>query len=108
MAEDGFKIVRLHTEKAQEYRSINKESKTGAHDDIMSHFLQQSFPPPYTPEHNPVAERVNRTIVEPVRTMLIQANLPTCLWPCAVANVVHVRNRLPHFTTKTTPHQRLT
>ena len=35
---------------------------------------------PGTPQQNGVAERLNRTLVESVRSMLVQAKLPQTLW----------------------------
>ena len=40
--------------------------------------------PPYTPEHNGVAERANRTIVESARSMLHGANFALSDWGEAV------------------------
>ena len=45
--------------------------------------------PPYTPEHNGVSERANRTIVESARSMLHSAGLDLCYWGEAVI----IRNR---------------
>ena len=39
---------------------------------------------PGTPQHNGVAERINRTIVEKVRYMLRMAKLPKSFWAEAV------------------------
>ena len=64
----------------------------------------KSFSPPYTPELNGIAERVNRTMVEAALSMLIQANLPSCLWPFALKHGIHVRNRVPHSATGKTPY----
>lgn len=33
--------------------------------------MAKSFSPPYTPEPNPITERVNRTLVDTARSMLI-------------------------------------
>eukprot|EP00171_Calliarthron_tuberculosum_P009110 IDg9110t1 len=97
---DAYRVLRLHSDNAAEYRVISSDSRSSG--------VEQSFSPPYTPEHNAIAERVNRTIVEPARSMWIQANLPHCLWPYAVKNVVSVRNRLPHSATRRTPHELVT
>ena len=64
----------------------------------------KSFSPPYTPELNGIAERVNRTMVEAALSMLIQANLPSYLWPFALKHAIHVRNRVPHSATGKTPY----
>lgn len=48
---------------------------------------------PYTPELNGTAERVNRTIVEKARTMLIEANMPKEYWSEAIYTAVYLMNR---------------
>jgi hypothetical protein len=68
----------------------------------------KTYSPPYTPEHNSIAEHVSRTIMDPARSMLIHAGLPESLWPFAVKIVVVVRNRVPHSATKSTPFEMLT
>ena len=50
---------------------------------------------PKTPEQNGVAERMNRTVVETVRSMLSEAKLPHKLWAEAVSTAVYLRNRSP-------------
>jgi hypothetical protein len=49
----------------------------------------------YSPESNGAAERLNRTLLERVRAMLIDASLPLSLWGEAVVAACHVRNRSP-------------
>src|SRR3984957_14053646 len=51
--------------------------------------------PPYTPEHNGVAERANRTIVECARSMMQGAHLDYSYWGEAVMTAVYLRNRSP-------------
>ena len=46
-----------------------------------------------TPEHNGVAERLNRTILEKVRAMLHDSDLPKFLWAEAAAHAVYLKNR---------------
>lgn len=50
---------------------------------------------PYTPEQNGLAERMNRTIIEKARCLLIQANLSKKYWAEAVNTAVYLVNRLP-------------
>src|SRR6267142_598588 len=62
-----------------------------------------------TPQHNGVAESLNRRIMERIRACLIQSGLPKSLWVEAVNFVIWVKNRT---TTKVlgdvTPHEKLT
>jgi hypothetical protein len=50
---------------------------------------------PYTPQSNGLAERMNRTLIESVRTTLLQYGLPKSLWAEALANAVEIKNRIP-------------
>ena len=50
---------------------------------------------PYTPQHNGVVERRNRTIMNMVRSMLKGKNLPKALWGEAVVTTTYVLNRCP-------------
>ncbi|KFD63371.1 hypothetical protein M514_24458 [Trichuris suis] len=50
---------------------------------------------PDTPEQNGIAERLNRTLVEKARTMLIDAGLSTDLWAEAIGTANYLRNRCP-------------
>ena len=50
---------------------------------------------PKTSQQNGVAERMNRTLVESVRSMLIDAHLPHKFWAEALSTAVYLRNRSP-------------
>ena len=50
---------------------------------------------PHTPEQNGVAERLNRTLMESVRTMLADSKLPHRFWAEALATSVYLKNRSP-------------
>ena len=47
------------------------------------------------PQQNGVAERMNKTLVESVRSMLIDARLPHKFWAEALSTAVYLRNRSP-------------
>ena len=49
----------------------------------------------YCPQQNGVAERYNRTIMEKVRALLIESNVPKTLWTEAVFASVYLINRSP-------------
>ena len=50
---------------------------------------------PKCPEQNGVAERFNRTLVEMVRSMLADSELPKSFWAEALATAVYLRNQCP-------------
>ena len=59
-----------------------------------------------TPEQNGAAERLNRTLLETTRSMLLDAKLPKSFWAEAISTAVYLRNRSPTSTVKgMTPYQ---
>lgn len=57
--------------------------------------VRHEFTVPKTPQQNGVAERMNRTLIEAVRSMLSDANLPKKFWAETLATAVYLRNRSP-------------
>jgi len=49
----------------------------------------------HTPEQNRVAERMNRTLLDMARCLLLQSGLSASFWSEAVATACHIRNRCP-------------
>jgi hypothetical protein len=58
--------------------------------------VKRELTTPYNPQQNGVVERKNRTIMEAVKTMIHDQDLPMCLWVKAAMAVVYVQNRLSH------------
>ena len=54
----------------------------------------------YTPQQNGVSERRNRTIMNMVRSLLANKNMPKAFWPEAAKWSVYVLNRSPTFSVK--------
>ena len=50
---------------------------------------------PYTPQQNGLAERKNRTLVEPVTCLLTQSGMPLSFWGEALISANYIRNRCP-------------
>ena len=50
---------------------------------------------PYSPSQHGTAERMNRTLLELTRAMLIGQKLPPSLWAEAVTHATYIRNRSP-------------
>uniref|UniRef100_A0A2N9G6A8 Integrase catalytic domain-containing protein n=5 Tax=Fagus sylvatica TaxID=28930 RepID=A0A2N9G6A8_FAGSY len=60
----------------------------------------------YTPQQNSVAERKNRTVMNMVRSMLFDKNIPKTFWPEAVNWTIYVLNRCPTLVvTDVTPEE---
>nr|GEX18926.1 hypothetical protein [Tanacetum cinerariifolium] len=55
--------------------------------------IKSEFSVPRTPQQNKVAKRKNKTLIEAVRTMLVNSKLPTTFWAEAVNNACYVLNR---------------
>lgn len=64
---------------------------------------------PYTPEHNGLAERMNRSLVERAKSMLFEAKLQKQLWAEAVTTAAYVINRSPsRVLAEVTPYEKWT
>ncbi|GJS73777.1 zinc finger, CCHC-type containing protein [Tanacetum coccineum] len=51
--------------------------------------------PPYTPQHNRVSERRNRTLLDMVRSMMSQTTLPKSFWDYAFESAARILNMVP-------------
>lgn len=87
-------VTRLHSDGGGEYETVS--------------VADASTTTPDTPQHNPFAERVNRTILDPIRVLLEQSGLSGRYWQHALRHVMYVRNRLPHSALGCSPIERLT
>jgi hypothetical protein len=58
--------------------------------------IQHEISPPYTPQLNGMAERLNRTLMEIVRCLLICAGLAHSFWRHAMEYAVYIYNHTPH------------
>ncbi|GKA93131.1 ribonuclease H-like domain-containing protein [Tanacetum coccineum] len=65
--------------------------------------IKREFSIARTPQQHGVAKRRNRTLIEAVRTMLVDSKLPTTFWTEAVNTACYVQNRViivkPHNNT---------
>jgi hypothetical protein len=58
--------------------------------------IKRDLTTPYNPQQNGVVERKNITIMEAMKTMIHDQDLPMCLWAEAVKTTVYVQNQLSH------------
>ncbi|CAI7872025.1 unnamed protein product, partial [Closterium sp. NIES-54] len=61
---------------------------------LKRHGIKQHLTTAYTPRSNDVAERVNRTIIEGGRTILVDSGLPLRFWPLAIRHATVIKNRV--------------
>jgi len=59
----------------------------------------------YSPQQNGVAERLNRTIMDMTRTMLVDSNLPKILWAEAANTSIYLLNRTYNQKIKESPYK---
>uniref|UniRef100_A0A2N9F0J4 Integrase catalytic domain-containing protein n=1 Tax=Fagus sylvatica TaxID=28930 RepID=A0A2N9F0J4_FAGSY len=87
--EKGKYLKYLCTDNGSEYTSNEFEN------DCSEYGIRHEKTVSSTPQHNSVAERINRTIVENVRCMLRMAKLPKSFWAKGVQTACYLINRSP-------------
>lgn len=92
--ESNALICCLHTDRGGEFTSneFNDFCKVNG--------ISRQLTASYTPQQNGVAERKNRTIMNMVRCLLCDKQVPNRVWPEAVKWTAHVINRSPTLVTK--------
>ena len=64
--------------------------------------------PPGTPQRNGVSERRNRTLLDMVRSMMSQSDLPLSFWGYALETAAFTINRVPSKSVVKTPYEMCT
>nr|GEW23335.1 RNA-directed DNA polymerase, eukaryota [Tanacetum cinerariifolium] len=62
---------------------------------LKDHGIIAHRTPPYTPHHNGVSEKRNRTLLDMVRSMMSQTTLPTSFWDYALETAARILNMVP-------------
>lgn len=77
---------------------------------LQQHGIAHQLTVAYTPQQNGVPERMNRTLMDIVRSMLLVSKLGKVFWAEALGTTVYVRNRLlsSSLPDNTTPFHRWT
>jgi hypothetical protein len=60
------------------------------------HGIERRFSAPYAPNQNGRAERLNRTLIEMVTSMMSTSKLPNYLWGEALLTAAYLKNLSPH------------
>lgn len=95
--QSGQQLRAVRTDRGGEYLSI------ALREYFSNRGILHQTTAPYTPEQNGVAERLNRTLMEKVRAMLLGAGLKKELWAEAVVAANYIRNRSPTSKGTKTP-----
>lgn len=64
------------------------------HDYLVGNGIQHFVTAARTPKQNGISERLNRTLGEKARAMLLHANLPLFFWGEAISTAAFIRNRV--------------
>ncbi|RVW19193.1 Retrovirus-related Pol polyprotein from transposon TNT 1-94 [Vitis vinifera] len=86
--QSGEKLKCIQIDNGGEYSSPFDEY-------CRQHGIRHQKTPPKTPQLNGLAESMNRTLVERVRCLLSQSQLPRSFWGEALNTVVHLLNLTP-------------
>ncbi|GJR30518.1 putative ribonuclease H-like domain-containing protein [Tanacetum coccineum] len=92
-------IRQIENQLNQKVKIIRSDNGTEFKNRVMLEFcgekgIKQEFSNARTPQQNGVAERMNRTLIEAVRTMLADSHLPTTFWAEAVNTACYTFNRV--------------
>nr|GEV59697.1 hypothetical protein [Tanacetum cinerariifolium] len=74
-------------------------------DHLKDHGIIAHRTPPYTPQHNGVSKRRNRTLLDMVQSMMSQKTLPKSFWDYALETVVLILNMVPTKKVEKTPYE---
>ncbi|GKA11841.1 retrotransposon protein, putative, ty1-copia subclass [Tanacetum coccineum] len=95
----GKTIKDLRSDQGGEYKS--QEFK----DYLKACGIVQQLTPPYTPQHNGVSERRNRTLLDMVRSMMNLTTLPLSFWDYALESATRILNMVPTKKVDNTPYE---
>ncbi|GJS16916.1 retrotransposon protein, putative, ty1-copia subclass [Tanacetum coccineum] len=74
-------------------------------DHLKDHGIIAHRTPPYTPKHNGVLERRNKTLLDMVRSMMSQTTLPNSFWDYAFETAAPILNMVPTKKVEKTPYK---
>nr|GEY70453.1 retrotransposon protein, putative, Ty1-copia subclass [Tanacetum cinerariifolium] len=95
----GKTIKSLHFDRGGEYMSQEFL------DPLKDHGIIVHRTPPYTPQHNGVSKRRNRTLLDMVRSMMNQTTLPKSFWDYALETAARILNMVPTKKVEKTPYE---
>ena len=85
----GTRLRKLRSDRGGEYLSAEFDQY------LKDQGIERQLTVHHSPQQNGVAERLNRTLVEHARAMLLARELPKYLWAEAINYATWLKNRLP-------------
>ena len=95
----GYSIKALRSDRGGEYLSHEFLSY------LRDNGILSQMTPPYTPQHNGVSARRNRTLLDMVRSMMSKAELPKSFWGYALETAIYLLNKAPSKSVDLTPYE---
>jgi hypothetical protein len=104
----NLKIKVVRSDRGGEY--YGRHTPYGQVPRPFARFLQENdivaqYSTPSEPQHNGIAERRNRTLMDMVRSMISYSDLPLSLWMEALKTAIHILNRVPSKAVPKTPYE---
>ena len=87
----------VRTDRGEEYAAFNKWCDEQG--------IQRERSAAYKPQQNGRAERLNRTLTEKTRAMLLQSSIPKKFWAEAFSTATQLYNVAPRFKQSKSPHE---
>ncbi|GJX26694.1 retrotransposon protein, putative, ty1-copia subclass [Tanacetum coccineum] len=74
-------------------------------DHLKDHGIIAHRTPPYTPQHNGVSERRNKTLLDMVQSMMSHTTLPKSFWDYALKTAARILNMVPTKKVEKIPYE---
>lgn len=97
--QQGGAVKTLRTDNGTEYMGSLKRW-------CVKNGVFRQFSAPRTPKQNGKAERLNRTLQERMRAMMLDSGMARVMWPFALETASYTRNRIPQKGETITPFEK--
>ncbi|GKB39181.1 retrotransposon protein, putative, ty1-copia subclass, partial [Tanacetum coccineum] len=109
---ETFKVFQKEVENQLEKTIKSLRSNRGGEyisqeflDHLKEHGIIAHRTPSYTPQHNDVSKRRNRTLLDMVCSMMSQTTLPGSFWDYALESATRILNMVPTKKVEKTPYE---
>ncbi|GJS06528.1 retrotransposon protein, putative, ty1-copia subclass [Tanacetum coccineum] len=96
----------IHTNVCGPFRTVSRQGASYSSLSLTTLVVMviMTFPS-YTPQHNSVSKRINRTLLDMVRSMISQTTLPRSFWDYAFESAARILNMVPTKNVEKTPYE---